>query len=108
MKIYNWESFKKGWFVGNFDPSIFKTNDFEIAVKRYNAGERETAHYHLLSEEITMIVSGSVSMNSIVYSQNDILWIDKGESSDFIALSDTITCVIKIPCSKNDKYLSKL
>ena len=25
----------KGWFIGNFEPSLMKTNDVEVAVKHY-------------------------------------------------------------------------
>ena len=28
----------KGWFVGNFEPSLWKTNDVEAAVKTYKKG----------------------------------------------------------------------
>ena len=31
----------KGWFVGNFSPTIYSTNDVEVAVKSYKAGEHE-------------------------------------------------------------------
>jgi hypothetical protein len=24
-----------GWIIGNFDPSLLKTNDVEVAIKRY-------------------------------------------------------------------------
>ena len=33
------KNFTKGWFVGNFDPSLIKTNDIEIGVKEYKSGD---------------------------------------------------------------------
>lgn len=31
----------RGWFVGNFEPSLYITNDVEVAVKQYKAGDFE-------------------------------------------------------------------
>lgn len=33
MKVDNLDSMIGGWFIGNFEPSLFKTNDCEVAVK---------------------------------------------------------------------------
>ena len=30
----------KGWFVGGFEPTLFKTNDVEVAVKEYKKGDK--------------------------------------------------------------------
>jgi hypothetical protein len=30
----------KGWFVGDFTPTAFKTDACEVAVKTYKAGEK--------------------------------------------------------------------
>jgi hypothetical protein len=60
---------------------------------------------HKVADEITMIVEGMVSMNGVKYSANDILLIEKGDATDFLAVTDAITCVVKLPCVKGDKYL---
>ena len=41
MEKVNLSEMKKGWFVGNFSPTLCKTNDVEVAVKYYNAGDHE-------------------------------------------------------------------
>ena len=28
----------KGWFVGDFEPSVYKTNDFEVGIKNKSIG----------------------------------------------------------------------
>lgn len=106
MKLYNWNDFKGGWFVGNFFPTIIPSDNVEICIKRYKADDYDQSHYHKEADEITMIIEGLVSMNKIKYHADDIIWIEKGEATDFKALTDAITCVIKIPCVKNDKYLT--
>jgi TPP-dependent 2-oxoacid decarboxylase len=104
MKKYNLTDYIGGWFIGDFDPSIVKTSDFEVSIKKYKSGDSDFKHYHKISEEITVIVSGIAKMNDIIYHENDILLISKNEPTDFHALTDCVTCVVKIPSSLNDKY----
>lgn len=98
---------RKGWFIGNFEPSLQKTNDFEVAVKSYHAGDRENSHFHKIATEFTVIVSGKVKMNDKVFESGDIIVIEPMEETDFYAITDTITTVVKVPGANNDKYLSK-
>lgn len=105
MKIAKLEDMVKGWFVGNFDPTLIKTNDVEVAVKEYQKGDSEEKHYHKIATEITVIVSGKVRMNGIEYSKGDIIVIEPNEVTDFEALEDTVTTVVKYPGVKNDKYI---
>lgn len=95
----------KGWFVGNFDPTLIRTNDVEVAVKEYRKGAYEERHYHKLSTEITVIASGRVRMNGVVYVKGDIIMIAPNQATDFEVLEDTITTVVKYPGANNDKYM---
>lgn len=94
----------KGWFIGNFEPSLYKTNDVEVGIKKYNAGDCENYHYHKIATEFTVIVSGTVEMNGIQYCENDIIKIVPEVSTNFKALTDVITVVVKLPGANNDKY----
>ena len=105
MKIDKLSKMKKGWFVGDFDPTLIKTQEVEVAVKFYKKGDREERHYHKIATEITVIISGRVRMNGIECQSGDIITISPGKSTDFEALEDTINTVVKIPGAKNDKYL---
>ena len=105
MLKFNLTEMVKGWFVGNFNPTAFKTDDVEVAVKRYNAGDYEAKHYHKIATELTVIISGEVEMNGIKYVKNDIILIQPGEATDFRALTDVDTVVVKHPCVKDDKYV---
>jgi len=107
MKIYKLQSMIKGWFIGNFEPTIFKTSDVEVGVKEYKKGDKENRHYHKIATEITVIVSGKVRMNDAVYKQGDIILIEPNESTNFEAIEDTITTVVKIPGATNDKYIGE-
>lgn len=95
----------KGWFVGDFSPTILKTQDVEVGVKLYKAGDKEARHYHKVATEITVVLSGAVRMNGATYSSGDIIKLSPMESSDFEALEDTTTVVVKHPGAINDKYM---
>jgi mannose-6-phosphate isomerase-like protein (cupin superfamily) len=105
MEKHNLEHMFKGWFIGNFEPTLFNTDAVEVAVKKYQAGAVEAAHYHKVSTEFTVIVSGEVRMKQQFFASGDIVRIEPGEITDFAALTDTVTVVVKIPASQNDKYL---
>jgi quercetin dioxygenase-like cupin family protein len=105
MKTDKLQNMKGGWFIGNFEPSLMKTNDCEVAVKRYKKGDYEGSHYHKIATEYTVIISGRVKMNGIEYQAGDIIVMEPNESTDFEALEDgTINVVVKIPGANDDKY----
>jgi len=105
MKKFNLDDMIGGWFVGDFNPSLIKQSEFEVAIKRYSKGDKETNHLHKIATEITVIVEGKVIMNDKEYTKNDILFITPGEATDFIVLEDTITVVVKSPSVPDDKYV---
>lgn len=105
FKTHNLDDFLGGWFVGAFDPSILQTNDVEVAVKTYKKGDFEASHHHKIATELTVVVSGAVKMNGKVYEAGTILEISPGESTDFEAITDAITVVVKYPGASNDKYI---
>lgn len=104
MEVHKVKDMVKGWFIGNFEPSLFKTNDIEVGLKEYKAGDFENAHYHKIATEYTVIVTGEVLMNNVKYTEGDIVVIRPNESTDFKALTDVKTLVVKLPGASNDKY----
>lgn len=104
MKIENLDNFFRGWFVGDFEPTLYKTTDVEVAVQYYKKGTVQSSHLHKIATEITVVVLGKVKINNVIYKEKDIILIEPNEVSSFQALEDTTTLVVKIPSSKNDKY----
>jgi hypothetical protein len=104
MKIEKLDRMTKGWFVGNFSPTLYQSNDVEVAIKHYVAGDHEGRHYHRVATEITAIVSGRARMNGALLEAGDIAVLAPGESADFIAETDVVTTVVKLPCVAGDKY----
>ena len=107
MKLYHEDEMIKGWFIGNFNPSVLNIDTCEVGVKRYKAGNSEAPHVHKIATEITMVVEGKVEMNNVVYGKGCIVVLDPGEATSFLALEDTITVVVKSPCVPGDKYNSE-
>lgn len=105
MRVSKINDMFKGWFVGNFEPSLYKTNDVEVAVKQYKAGDKEEMHYHKIATEITVITKGEVMMKGATYTEGDIIVLEPCDASDFIAVTDAVTTVVKIPGANNDKFL---
>jgi len=99
------EDMVKGWFVGAFKPTVLSTDACEVAIKRYTKGDFEGRHMHKVATEITAIVEGEVRMCGRDWTAGDIISIAPGESTDFLALTDAITVVVKHPGALNDKYV---
>lgn len=105
MKTARLDEMTKGWFVGNFFPTLYRTNEVEVAVKRYEAGAHEAKHYHKIATEITVVTKGTVRMNGVEYTEGDIIVMEPNEATDFHALTDAENVVVKIPGANNDKYI---
>ncbi|WP_290873665.1 hypothetical protein [Aquabacterium sp.] len=95
----------KGWFVGNFSPTLFPTESCEVAVKKYAAGTKEDKHYHKIATEITVVVTGRIRMMGKEWGEGDIIVLSPGEATDFEAITDSINVVVKLPGATNDKFL---
>lgn len=95
----------RGWFVGNFEPTAFSTENVEVAVKTYKAGDREAAHYHKVATEITVVTSGRVRMNKQEFKVGDIIVVQPGEIVEFEALEESSNVVVKLPAILEDKYV---
>ena len=107
MKVAKLDDMTKGWFIGNFEPSLYKTNDVEVAVKNYKAGDYEDKHYHKIATEFTLVTKGKVKMFDTEFSEGDIIVVEPGDATDFTAITDAQNVVVKIPGANNDKYLTE-
>jgi len=106
MRTVRLEDMTKGWFVGDFSPTLHPTRDVEVAVKHYKAGDAEGAHFHKIAREFTVVVSGTVKLNGKTFGAGDIIVIEPGETASFEAVTDAVTTVVKIPGAPNDKYIA--
>lgn len=104
MKSFNFDQMVKGWFVGGFSPSALNTDACEVAFKRYKSGDQEAAHYHKIATEVTLVASGRVRMCDREWGPGSIVVLAPGDVTEFFAMEDTDTVVVKVPAVVNDKY----
>ena len=105
LESHQLQGFVKGWFVGRFDPTLISTDAVEVAIKHYRTGEHEAEHYHKVATELTAVVSGRVRMSGEEFGPGEIVKIEPGRATDFTALTDVVTVVVKVPCVAGDKYM---
>lgn len=105
MKKAQLKDMVRGWFVGGFEPAAFNTPSCEVGVKHYKAGDTEATHYHKIATEVTVLLSGSVSMCGQIWNGGDIIVLEPGDMTSFKALTDAVTVVVKVPGALDDKYV---
>ena len=109
MEIAKLSDMVRGWFIGNFEPSLCRSSNVEVAVKSYTVGDYEEFHYHKKATEFTVLLEGSAEMvvegKLVKLEDGDIIVISPGEVADFKCTSPCRTVVVKIPGANNDKYL---
>ena len=54
MRLSNINDYKGGWFVGDFNPSIFKNPFFEVAHHKHAKGCETFPHYHAVTNELNL------------------------------------------------------
>jgi hypothetical protein len=105
MKIItDTDQFRGGWYIGNFEPSVYKTSAAEVSYKTHYKDEYWAKHYHLASDEINYLLEGEMLINGQKLSAPCIFIIYRGEVSDPKFLTDVKIIVVKIPGVLNDKY----
>ena len=99
------DSMYRGWFVGDFEPSVYKTKDFEVGYLTHKKGEMWDVHYHEKMIEVNLLIKGKMILNDLELNENDIFVIRKDELACPIFLEDCHIIVIKIPSVPGDKII---
>lgn len=114
MKIEKLKNFKRGWVVGDFDPSLYKIENAEVGVQNYKQGEHHKEHYHKLATEINIVTNGHCLFlhpedeeKDVWTVEGDITIIEPNEVWGFFALSDCTIVCIKTNSDSKDKYVCK-
>lgn len=97
MKTDNIKRFVGGWVVGNFEPSLVKTTDFEIAVHTHPKGYIAERHYQKTATEYNIIVSGHLIANGEELRAGDIFVYDPLEVCDVVFVEETVIVCFKVP-----------
>jgi quercetin dioxygenase-like cupin family protein len=104
---YRIEDFTGGWFIGNFQPSLLQTDEFEVSVKMHRKGEIWEKHYHKLATEYNYVFEGIVEIDGVEYVKGDIFVIHPDFVVDPNFKEDCTIMCVKTPCVIGDKYVVK-
>lgn len=106
MEIHNIKNYIRGWFIGDFYPSILKTKDFEIGLLTHKKNENWPMHFHKISTEYNILISGKMMINNYEINVGDIFIIYPNEIANPTFIEDCKIICIKVPSIIGDKYES--
>ena len=107
MKIYNINDMTRGWFIGDFEPCVLRTKDFEVGVLSFKKGQHHDPHYHKVIAEYNVILKGKIKLQNKELGEGDIFVLEKNEISDCIFYEDTSILTVKVPSVPDDKVIIK-
>ena len=99
------EQFTRGFFIGNFDPCIFKTKQFEVGFKHHRKDEDYPAHYQQIATEYNLLVHGRMAIGEEIFNDGDLFVIPPGEVVKPIFISDCQVVCIKVPSLPGDRVV---
>lgn len=103
MNKYLLDDMIGGWFIGDFEPSILKTDLFEVGFKKYNMNDEEDLHVHNIVREYTLVTFGVAEVNGEIIRDGEVFVVEPGEPTKFIAKTNCNTVVVKVPSIPSDK-----
>ena len=104
MKIFNIKDMYNGWFIGDFNPSIYKNGDFEIAHHKHPAGYKTPPHTHKIAQELTYILQGKLKIRDTILTKGEMFLYEPLEIADAEIIEDVELIVVKWPSVPSDKY----
>jgi dTDP-glucose pyrophosphorylase len=105
IKTQNLNETVRGWFIGDFEPSFYKTNEFEVGYLFHKKGEKWDVHYHENITEINLLIDGKMILNDIEINKNEVFIINKNEIACPIFLEDCYIICVKTPGILKDKVI---
>lgn len=105
MDILKGKNMVGGWFVGDFEPTAYKTKEFEVSYKTHPAGEIWDNHYHKIATEINYLIRGKMNLSGTTLEEGDIFILHPGEIAIPEFITDCELIVVKTPSIKGDKYV---
>jgi quercetin dioxygenase-like cupin family protein len=99
------EEMVRGWFIGNFEPSVLKTEQFEVGILTHPAGEKWPSHYHAVATEYNVLIAGKMILQGQELITGDIFVLHPEEIADPTFLEDCTVLCVKTPSVKNDKFI---
>ena len=103
MKVIPLSEFTRGWFIGDFEPSVLKTSKFEVGVFKHSKGEDWPTHYHLFHDEYNVLVTGKMSIYGTIIEPETVFVVPKKSVVKPVFLEDCVIVCVKTPSRPGDK-----
>lgn len=94
----------RGWCIGNFEPSILKTEEFEVGYLKHPKGQVWPAHIHKEVDEYNILIKGRMTINNETVECGEIFVVPHGMLTSAKFLEDCEIVCIKTPSNTKDKY----
>lgn len=104
VKVNTLNNMTRGWLIGDFEPSIFRTKNFEVGYLTHYKGEEWPAHVHNETNEYNILIRGKMKINNEYIQERDIFVIPKGMLTKATFIEDCEILCIKLPSLPHDKY----
>jgi len=104
MKKHDMAEFYRGWLIGNFEPSILKTEAFEVGVLTHAKGETWAKHYHKIGTEYNVLLKGQMQICGETINEGQVFILEPNEVADPVFLEDCVVLCVKTPSVPGDKY----
>lgn len=108
MKIFDPNDMVRGYFIGDFEPSAYRTKAFEVSLMVHKKDEYWDTHYHEVSDEINYLMEGQMQINGVVLQAPVIFVIERGEIAAPKFITDCKLIVVKTPSAPGDKRIVTL
>ena len=104
VKNGNLSDMTRGWLIGDFEPSIYRTKDFEIGYLFHPKGQVWAPHVHMEADELNVLIRGQMKINNELIKEKEIFIVKKGMLTSSVFLEDCEILCIKVPSNVKDKY----
>ena len=104
MRKFNIKEMHRGWFIGDFLPSVLRTNLFEVGILKHHKGEKWPKHFHAEATEYNVLINGSMTVNNNLIQEGEIFVLEKNEICNPIFHKDCTVLCVKVPSIPGDKY----
>lgn len=95
----------RGWFIGDFLPSVHRTSGLEVGYLVHKQGEKWPVHYHEHMKEINYLIRGHMTINNRELRAGDIFVFEKGCLAAPTFHEDCELICVKLPSVPGDKII---
>lgn len=103
MIIDKLDKYARGWVIGDFQPSILQTPNFEVGIMYHPSGQKIDYHYHEKITEYNVLISGKMKIQDTIIDAGTIFILPPYEIADPIFMENSIIVCVKTPSIPTDK-----